>query len=95
MMEMNRVYLNELYDLYNSLLRDHERLIFEDYYQNDLSLSEIADNESVTRNAVHKTIKNVETKLLDYEEKLKLYNKKEKIIKAIDNNDIDSIKELL
>jgi len=94
-MKDNRVYLNELYDLYNNLLSEHERLIFEDYYQNDLSLSEIAENESVTRNAIHKVIKNTECKLIDYEDKLKLFDKKKKILKAIDNNDIESIKEII
>ena len=95
MMEMNRVYLNDLYDLYNSLLSDHEKLIFEDYYHNDLSLSEIAENESVTRNAIHKSLKTTESKLIDYEKKIKLYEKKNKIMELIENNDIESIKEVL
>ncbi len=95
MMEMNRVYLNDLYDLYSILLNEHEKLIFEDYYQNDLSLSEIADNNNVTRNAIHKSIKTVENKLIDYENKLKLYEKKNKILKAIDDNDINTIREIL
>lgn len=95
MMEMNRVYLNDLYDLYNSLLRDHEKIIFEDYYQNDLSLAEIAENNSVTRNAIHKSLKSTENKLIDYEEKLKLYAKKNKILKAINDNDINSIKNII
>ena len=95
MMKDNRIYLNELYDLYNKLLSDHERLIFEDYYHNDLSLAEIAENEGVTRNAIHKNLKTTEGKLLDYEDKLKLNEKKNKILKAIDTNDINSIKEFL
>lgn len=92
---MNRVYLNNLYDLYNKLLNDHERLIFEDYYHNDLSLSEIADNEGVTRNAIHKSLKTTESKLIDYEEKLNLYEKKNKILNAIENNKIEEITKLL
>ena len=95
MMEKNRVYLNDLYDLYSKLLTDKERLVFEDYYQNDLSLSEISENESVTRNAIHKTLKNVENKLIDYEEKLGLYDKKNQLLKAIENNDIKSIENIL
>lgn len=94
-MKDNRVYLNELYDLYSKLLSDHERLIFEDYYHNDLSLAEIAENESVTRNAIHKVIKTTESKLLDFEDKLNLYDKKKKLVSLLDNNDIESIKELL
>ena len=95
MMEKNRVYLNDLYDLYSKLLTDKERLVFEDYYQNDLSLSEISENESVTRNAIHKTLKNVENKLIDYEEKLGLYDKKNQLLKAIENNDIKSSENIL
>ena len=95
MMKDNRVYLNDLYDLYNKLLSDHERLIFEDYYHNDLSLSEIAENENVTRNAIHKSLKTTENKLIDYEEKLSLYEKRKKIIKLIEDNDINSIREVL
>ena len=92
---MDRIYLNDLYDLYNSLLSDKEKLTFEDYYQNDLSLSEIAQNYNVTRNAIHKSIKNVENKLTSYEDKLKLYKKKQEILKLIDNNDIIGIRNIL
>ena len=92
---MDRIFLNDLYDLYKELLTDKEKLVFEDYYQNDLSLSEISENENVTRNAIHKTLKNVEGKLVDYETKLKLYDKRTKLLKAIDNNDIKSIEKLI
>lgn len=92
---MDRIYLNNLYDLYQSLLNEKEKLVFEDYYQNDLSLSEIADNNSVTRNAIHKTLKNVENKLLTFEDKLKLYKKKQEILKLIDKNDIIGIRNIL
>jgi len=92
---MNRVYLNDLYDLYSGLLTDKEKVIFEDYYQNDLSLSEIAENNNVTRNAVHKTIKNVLDKLNNYEEKLNIYNKRKTILDLLDKKDYDSIKDIL
>ena len=92
---MNRIYLNDLYDLYKELLRDKEKLLFEDYYQNDLSLSEIADNNKVTRNAIHKSLKNIENKLINYEDKLKLYEKRNKILKAIENNKIQDIKKII
>ena len=92
---MNRVYLNDLYDIYSELLTDKEKEIFEDYYQNDLSLSEISENNNVTRNAIHKTIKNVEDKLNNYEEKLNIYQKKEDIKKLIDNKEYDKIIDIL
>ena len=37
---MNRIYLNELFDIYQNLLTEHEQQIFMDYYQEDLSISE-------------------------------------------------------
>ena len=92
---MDRIYLNDLYDLYKELLNDKEKLSFEDYYQNDLSLSEIAENNNVTRNAVHKMVKNVENKLINYEDKLKLYKKKQEILKLIESNDIIGIRDIL
>ena len=92
---MNRVYLINLYDIYKSLLSEKEQNIFENYYYEDLSLSEIAENFSVTRNAVHKTIKTVEEKLNNYEEKLEFNKKKETIIKYLDNNEVDKIRDIL
>lgn len=77
-----------LYDYYSELLKEDEKKYFEDYYFDNLSLSEIAENNNISRNAVHKHIKAVEEKLGFYEEKLKLL-KKDKILKDI----IDSIKD--
>lgn len=63
---------NKLFDCYEKLLTEKERETFKDYYEEDLSLQEIADNNNVSRSAVHKTIKNVEDKLEFYEKTLKL-----------------------
>lgn len=82
---MNRVYLNDLYDIYSELLTDKEKEIFEDYYQNDLSLSEISENNNVSRNAIHKHIKNTVCKLEFYESKLSLYEKDKLLEQKINN----------
>ena len=58
-----RNYLIILYDFYGELLTDKQRMYFEDYYFNNLSLSEIAENLGVSRNAVHKQLKSSEEKL--------------------------------
>ncbi|MBR1417205.1 MAG: hypothetical protein IJ572_05240 [Bacilli bacterium] len=92
---MDRIYLNDLFDLYRDLLSEKECLVFIDYYQNDLSLKEIAENNNVTRNAIHKNLKNVENKLLTYEEKLNLYKKRKQILELIDKNDIIGIKKII
>ena len=87
----NRDYLIILYDYYGELLNDKQREYFELYYFDNLSLGEISENLNVSRNAVHKTIKLVEDKLLFYEDKLKIYYKSNKIMKIandINNKDI-------
>ena len=78
-------YYNELYDLYESLLTDKQKKYFEDYYFNNFSLSEMADDYDVSRNAIFKQIHNVVEKLLEYESKLHLYEKKIKILEIVDN----------
>ena len=71
-----RNYLIILYDYYGELLTDKQRMYFEDYYFNNLSLGEISENDGYSRNAIHKNIKTAEEKLYFYEEKLGLYKKK-------------------
>jgi hypothetical protein len=79
MNEINELVL--LYDYYGELLSESQRNYFEDYYFNNLSLSEIADNLDVSRNAVHKQIKVSSDKLYDFEKKLKVIEKTNKIKK--------------
>ncbi|MBQ4031915.1 MAG: HTH domain-containing protein [Bacilli bacterium] len=86
------VYYNNLFDIYSDLLTDNERDNFQDYYQEDLSLSEIADEKNVSRSAIQKTIKNVIDKLNYYEEKLHIYKKNMKISELLDSNDIEQLK---
>lgn len=86
-----RDYFVILYDYYSELLTLKQRQYFEDYYFNNLSLSEISENMGLSRNAVHKCIKLVEKKLLFYEEKLSLYEKSlvlKKIIDRIEESDV-------
>lgn len=85
------LYLNNLYDLYGSLLTEKQQQYFEEYYFNNLSFGEISEKYQISRNAAFKQLKIIEEKLLDYEEKLKLYYKKEKIndiIKKIEDKNI-------
>lgn len=72
------IYLNELYDFYGSLLTDKQRDYFENYYFNNLSLGEMAENYGVSRNAIHKQLKIVEERLKYYEENLELLGKSKK-----------------
>ena len=61
--------MNELYDTYQELLTSKQKVYFELYYQDDLSLSEIAEQFEVSRNAVFDNIKRTGKLLEDYEDK--------------------------
>lgn len=65
-----KVEISILCDLYGKLLTDKQFEFIDDYYNNDLSLSEIAENNNITRQAVRDIIKKGEKKLFEYEEKL-------------------------
>ena len=83
----NQILLGILYDYYGELLTDKQKKYFKDYYFDNLTLSEISENYNISRNAIHKSLKEIEEKLLYYEEKLKLYEKNNKIKKLITNLD--------
>jgi len=65
-----KVKISILCDLYGKLLTNKQFEFLNDYYNNDLSLSEIAENNNITRQAVRDIIKKGENKLFEYEEKL-------------------------
>ena len=70
-----KVEISMLCDIYGKLLTEKQFEFINDYYNNDLSLSEIAENNDITRQAVRDIIKKGERKLFEYEEKL-LFMKK-------------------
>lgn len=71
----NKVKISILLDIYGKLLTEKQYKLLDDYYNNDLSLSEIAENENITRQAVRDNLKKGENNLFDYEEKLGLMKK--------------------
>lgn len=91
----NQEYIIILYDYYGELLSNIQRKYFEAYYFDNLSLSEISENENKSRNAVHKSIKSVVKRLYEYEDKLKLYDKDEKLKKIILDVEDNNIKKRL
>ncbi len=68
-MEKN-VKVSLLCQIYGGLLTQKQLNVLEDYYNNDYSLSEIAENYNITRQAVRDNIMKGEAKLFEYEEKL-------------------------
>lgn len=68
-MEKN-VKMSLLCQIYGKLLTEKQYTFLDDYYNNDLSLSEIAENNNITRQAVRDILKKGEKKLSEYEGKL-------------------------
>lgn len=67
--------INFLFDFYQSILTDKQRIYMELYYLDDLSLGEIAEEYAVSRQAVYDNVRRTEAMLEDYEAKLSLFNK--------------------
>ena len=86
------VYYNNLFDIYGKLLTDKEQESFRDYYQEDLSLGEIAEIKNISRAAVQKTIKTVLEKLDYYEDILNIYKKNIKLKEVYDMSNDEEIK---
>jgi uncharacterized protein len=83
----DRFKMSMLMDLYGTLLTDKQRDILNLYYNDDLSLAEIAENMDTSRQAVFDIIKRCHKMLLEYESKLNLMEK--------ENSRSDSKSELL
>ena len=64
-----------LLDFYGDVLKDKRRDALDFYYNNDMSLSEIAEEMGISRQGVRDCIKKAEEELLFYEEKLGLAKK--------------------
>ncbi|AIY84060.1 DNA-binding protein [Clostridium baratii] len=83
----DRVEISLLMDFYKPLLTEKQRNIMELYFDDDLSLAEIAELTSTSRQAIHDLIKRCYKQLLSYESKLNLLqksmNREEKIIKLL------------
>ena len=82
MME-NREYLNSLFDIYKELLTPKEQVAFMEHYMEDLSMPEIEDNLNVSKSNIGMIVKRAEQKLNDYENKLHIFAKNQKIKEAL------------
>ncbi len=78
-------YLINLYDIYYNLLTKKQKYYLEMYLKCDLSVSEISENDKISKAAVSDSIKKSIQKLLNYEKKLNLYSKQKEIIKYLDS----------
>ncbi|WP_041618894.1 YlxM family DNA-binding protein [Spiroplasma taiwanense] len=79
------VLIGQLYDFYKSLLTDKQQKYFELYFFEDLTLQEIAQEFNISRNAVYDSISKTSNLLIDFEQKLTLKNKSDKLREIIEN----------
>ena len=104
----DRVEISLLMDIYSPLLTEKQKNIMELYYNDDLSLAEIADLNNTSRQAIHDLIKRCYKQILSYEDKLNLLKKsleKESVIEtllndikkkySIEENDLEEYKNIL
>ncbi len=84
-----------LLDVYGVLLNEKQYRIAVDYYNEDLSLSEISENENMTRQAAHDTLKRTVQLLHGYEEKLGYLKTVNSLKKAAEKEDIKSIYNII
>ncbi len=88
--------INMLYDFYGQLLTIKQREILKLYYEDNFSLSEIAEEFGISRQGVHDFVKRAEKSLHEYENQLRLVSKfgeTEEAIAAIDSEIEQLIKQ--
>lgn len=97
-----KIEIGLLNDYYGGLLTDYQTKLLSLYYDEDLSLKEIAEEEGVSRQAVADVIKRSSDKLLEFESKLGLVEKIsnvidqiEQVIVSVDTETADKLKSIL
>ena len=97
-MEKN-IHISMLLEIYGKLLTPKQYDVIDLYYNQNLSLSEIAEEENITRQGVRKNLVDAENKLFDYEQKLLILkqriNRAEIIEELIKETEDVSFKERL
>ena len=88
-------YRNQLLLVYGGLLTEIQKKMMEEYYQYNLSLSEISENYGISRAAVSDCLKKSEQKLEDYENKLHFLKKKKELEKLLEKWKTQSKEEIL
>lgn len=80
-----KIEISMLWQIYGALLTEKQKEYIDYYYNEDLSLAEIAQNDGITRQGVRDIIKKGEKKLFEYEEKLLFMKKTMNQEKQIEN----------
>jgi uncharacterized protein len=81
----NQTYrMTMLYDFYGELLTDRQKEFFDYYYNDDLSLSEIAENAGISRQGVRDVIVRAEAQMQEIEDKTGLIRRFEEMRSHLD-----------
>ena len=84
-----------LLELYGKLLTEKQYDLLDYYYNQDIGLSEIAENLGITRQAVRDNLKKGENNLNEFEEKLHILQKRNEILKICEEIKNPEIKKKL
>lgn len=88
------LYISSLLDIYGRFLSDKQKTLAEYYYNEDLSLSEIAENEGITRQGVCDNIKRAEAKMLSWEKECGYCQKFLKLKELSEKGDSKALSEM-
>ncbi|MBR4933474.1 MAG: DNA-binding protein [Clostridia bacterium] len=75
-----------LLDIYGGLLSERKRELLDYYYDEDYSLSEISELTGISRQGIRDSIKKSSAELIDLEDKLRLYEKKNSITRLLEES---------
>ena len=82
-MKRDAVAMTLLFDYYGALLTQKQQELFDQYYNQDLSLAEIAENEGISRQGVHDSIARAEALLLEFEQKTGCMTRGRRVAQAL------------
>lgn len=88
---LDKVEGNLLFDFYGVLLTEHQKEVLDDYFNDDLSMSELADEYEVSKSAISDLIKRCLNQLEEYESKLHLIKQARSLDELIDKMEKDGI----
>lgn len=89
------LYNGKLFDIYGALLNESNKKFYKLYYEENLTLQEIADLENVSKSYVGNIIKKTSEKLKEYESVLHVHENKKLLSDALLVNDLDKIKQMI
>lgn len=95
---MKNLHVSALLDVYGEFLSEKQRSVTEHYYNDDLSLAEIAENEGITRQGVNDLIKRAEAQLAEMEEKChycEYFSRLKDLSEAAEKGEKNAINEIL